>query len=125
MPIDWSGFAFGKGQPRLVDRIQQKKALADREAICRAAVNRRDQWRCFWPGCQVKATEKHHIVSRSARGKTIWHTADILSACPAHHRYFKAGLVRVMGNPDEGPVKVILTQMGIDAKITLPKRKTP
>lgn len=122
MAIDYTGFALPKGQPRIVDRIQRKAELAAEERACRKAVDARDQRRCFYPGCKTSASEKHHIVPSSVRGQRRWRTDDILSACPVHHRYFKAGLIRVEGNPDKGPVKVFLTKLGVDAGLHLAGR---
>ncbi len=121
MAIDWSVLAFPKGQTRLVAKIEKARTAAQEERDCRANVDARDGRRCFWPGCQKKAGEKHHILSRSVRGKTQWVTSDILSACSTHHGYFKAGLIRVEGNPDKASVKVFLTALGIAAKIKLPR----
>ncbi len=121
MGIDYTGFLFGKGQPRVVAKIEKARTTAKEERECRANVDARDGRRCFWPGCQKKAGEKHHILSRSVRGKTQWVTSDILSACATHHGYFKAGLIRVEGNPDVARVKVFLTALGTAAKIKLPR----
>lgn len=122
MAIDYDGFLFGKGTPHVTEKIKKARALAKEEADCRAAVDKRDGRKCFFPGCKRTAGEKHHIVSRSVRGKTEWRTDGILSSCTEHHRYFKAGLIRVEGNPDKGRVKVFLTKLGEEAKISIPKR---
>lgn len=119
MSIDYSQLAFPKGQPRIVDRIQRKADLKAEEMACRKAVDLRDKRKCFYPRCKAVASDKHHIVPSSVRGQRRWRTDDILSACAEHHRYFKAGLIRVEGNPDTGPVKVFLTQMGIEAGLKL------
>jgi len=116
-------FAFPKGQPRQAAKIKKASELAKEERACRAAVDARDKRQCFFPQCRCGATEKHHIMSRSVRGKTIWRTDDILSACHKHHGWFKAGLIRVEGNPDVAPVVVLLTKTGQDAGILVPQRK--
>jgi hypothetical protein len=119
MGIDYEGFGFPKAQPRIVDRIQRKADLKAEEVACRKAVDLRDKRRCFYPRCKAVASEKHHIVSSSVRGQRRWRSDDIVSACAEHHRYFKAGLIRVEGNPDTGPVKVFLTKLGQDAGLHL------
>lgn len=116
-------FAFPKGEPRQVAKIKKASDLAKEERECRAKVDARDKRRCFFPSCRSAATEKHHIVARSVRGKTVWRTDDILSACNKHHKWFKAGLIRVEGNPDVAPVKVFLTTLGEKAGIRVPERK--
>lgn len=121
--IDYTGFAFPKGTPRVVTRLEKKRDLAAEERACRKAVDTRDGRRCFFPRCRTSASEKHHIRPSSVRGKRVWITSDILSACPDHHRLFKAGLIRVEGNPDHGPVRVVLTKLGEEAGIKVPARR--
>lgn len=123
MAIDYSMLAFPKGKPRIVEKLEKKQALTREERDCRAKVDARDKHQCFFPNCRKHAGEKHHIVARSARGKTVWRTNDILSACTKHHRFFKAGLILVEGNPDRGPVQVRLTTLGQQAGIRIPRRK--
>ena len=120
--IDYSGFQFGKGQPRIVAKLQKRSVLAAEERACRAAVDARDGRRCFWPTCQKPAGEKHHLVARSVRGKTEWRSDGIVSACSEHHRLFKAGLIYTTGNPDRGRVSVHLTALGQQAGIRVPRR---
>ena len=122
--IDYSGLKFPKGTPRVVSKLEQQRDAKAEERVCRLKVDARDKHRCFFPGCKVRASEKHHIRQSSVRGKRVWRTDDILSACAAHHRYFKAGLIRVEGNPDHGPVKVFLTALGEQAWIRIPAGKT-
>lgn len=108
-------------KPRAVEKIEEQRIQKAQERACRIAVDKRDKHRCFFPGCKVRAGEKHHIVASSVRGKRIWQTDDILSACGTHHSWFKAGLIRTIGNPDDGPVQVYLTKLGRQAKIRMPK----
>lgn len=124
MAIDYTGFGFPKGTPRVVEQITKHREADAEERACRVKVDKRDGRRCFFPNCKTPATEKHHIVSSSVRGVRIWQTSDILSACAEHHRWFKAGLIRVTGNPDGRPVTVHLTKLGGDAKLLIPKRKS-
>ena len=112
----------GKGVPRILMKLEKRRARAVDERSCRLAVDRRDHRRCFFPTCKVYAGEKHHIRSSSTRGVRIWITSDILSSCGDHHRWFKAGLIRVVGNPDHGPVTVHLTTLGQKAKLRIPAR---
>jgi hypothetical protein len=115
-----TGLLHPKGAPRFVEQIDKKRAVAKEERDCRAKVDARDKRRCFFPCCKAYANEKHHITSRSVRGKTIWCSDDILSACTEHHRMFKAGLIWTKGNPDRGPVKVFATALGKAAGIRIP-----
>jgi hypothetical protein len=113
------GVPVPKPIPRVIDRIGQKRALAAQERACRALVDARDQRRCFFPSCGTYASDKHHIQARSLGGK--WQSFNILSACNQHHRYFKSGLIRVVGNPDCGRVKVRLTALGLSSGLHLPR----
>jgi hypothetical protein len=115
--------AVPKGQPLVVTKLERQRAAQAAERACREAVDKRDGRKCFFPGRPHPASDKHHIVPSSVRGKRIWITSDILSACAEHHRWFKAGLIRVEGNPDKGPVSVLLTKLGEEAGIRIPKRK--
>lgn len=115
---------FPKGKPRQIEKIEKQADLAKQERMCRAAVDRRDKRVCFFPRCRKTATEKHHITSRSVRGKLVWHTDDILSACQLHHSWFKAGLITVSGNPDKGPVTVQRTTLGEAGNVRIPTRRT-
>ena len=118
--IDYSILSLPKGVPRVVDRIQKKRELEKQTRDCRRAVDARDHRRCFFPGCRAFAGSKHHILARSLQGR--WHTRNILSACEPHHRYFKAGLITVVGNPDRGPVRVTVTSLGHAAGLRVPRR---
>lgn len=113
------GVPAPKGRPRVLDRVEQKRALEKQERDCRRVVDARDHRQCFFPTCRAFAGHKHHIQPRSLGGR--WQTFNILSACQAHHRWFKAGLIRVCGNPDDGPVTVQLTTLGKDSGLTIPK----
>ena len=120
MAIDYSVLPLSKGVPRVVDRIQKKRDLAQQERDCRRAVDARDHRRCFWPRCRAYAMSTHHVIARSLLGR--WRSENILSACEPHHRYFKAGLITVIGNPDHGPVRVKLTSLGKAAGLRVPRR---
>lgn len=115
------GVAVPKPIPRVLDRVEQKRAMAQQERDCRRAVDARDHRGCFFPTCRAFADEKHHVQARSLGG--TWQTANILSACAMHHRWFKAGLIRVVGNPDDGPVTVKPTDLGRRLKVKIPTRK--
>lgn len=108
---------------RVVEKIDRQRVKDREEEACRAKVDARDGRRCFFPNCRLVASDKHHIVSSSVRGKRIWRTNDILSACRKHHGWFKAGLITTKGNPDRGPVAVFLTELGAKAGIRIPQRK--
>lgn len=109
-----------KHRARVLVKADAKRDAAKAERECRAAVDRRDKRRCFFPRCRAHAGEKHHIQSSSTRGKRVWRTEDILSACTPHHALFKAGLIRVAGNPDRGPVVVTATALGAAEGIVIP-----
>lgn len=115
---------FPKHRPRVLVKADAKRDAAKEERECRAAVDRRDGRRCFFPRCKKRAAEKHHIQSSSTRGTRVWRTEDILSACHAHHALFKAGLIRVEGNPDHAPVRVLATALGVAEGIVVPERTT-
>jgi hypothetical protein len=120
MAIDYSLFRFSKGQPRVLGKMLRERVADKAERECRAKVDARDGRQCFFPRCRIKASDKHHIVARSLGGK--WTTGNIASACRRHHDWFKAGLIRVEGNPNRGPLTVVLTKLGEDAKIRIPSR---
>jgi hypothetical protein len=109
--------------PRVVAKRDRKLDLAAEERAARKAVDARDHHRCFFPRCRAYAGEKHHVTARSVRGKTIWRTDDLLSACSVHHGWFKAQLIRVKGNPDRGPVTVQLTVLGRKSGIRVPTQE--
>jgi 5-methylcytosine-specific restriction endonuclease McrA len=123
MAIDYTEFLFGKGQPRAAAKLEKDRKRESDEDRARKALKIRDKGRCFFPGCKRPATEVHHILPRSVRGKTVWQTDDLLSACSIHHKWFKAQLITVDGNPDKGPVRVTLTTLGKEAKIQILKNK--
>ena len=106
-------------------KLEKKRELAAEERACRQKVDARDKRRCFFPGCKKHAGEKHHILASSVRGRRIWRSDDILSSCTEHHRWFKAGLIEVAGNPDRGPVKVLRTALGKAEGIQIPTQITP
>lgn len=118
----YHGIAVPKGPPRIVTQLAKKAALAKEERRVRKLVDQRDHRRCFWPTCKRRASEKHHVIARSVRGKTVWRTDDLLSACNFHHSFFKAGLIQVLGNPDHGPVQVVRTALGREQGIRVPHR---
>jgi 5-methylcytosine-specific restriction endonuclease McrA len=99
MAIDYSVFAIPKGRPRVVDRIQKKRDLAQQERDCRAAVKRRDKGRCVVPGCKEASVHLHHITYRSKGGK--WRTGNIASLCVKHHQMVHAALIQISGDADE------------------------
>lgn len=99
MPIDYSQFAIPKGTPRIVDRIQKKKDLAQQERDCRAAVRKRDKGKCVVPGCKEAAPHMHHITYRSRGGK--WRSGNIASLCVKHHQMVHAALIQITGDADE------------------------
>jgi hypothetical protein len=111
---------FSKGTPRVVVQRDRAKVADKAERECRAKVDARDGRQCFFPGCRKHASDKHHVLQRSLGGE--WTTKNILSACRRHHDWFKAGLIITKGNPDRGPVKVLLTDMGRAQKIRIPGR---
>lgn len=120
MPIDYSLFTFGKGKPQSVVKLEQQRAAKTQEAKVRQKVNARDKHRCFWSKCLETAFHKHHKVYRSHGGK--WETENIVSGCNLHHKWVHDGLIRLIGNPDKGPLEIELTALGKVAKIRVPKR---
>ena len=118
MAIDYTGFLFGKGMPREVERLKKQRAEKATELRVRRKVNARDKHRCFFPKCQEQAFHKHHKVYRSQGGK--WETENIVSGCSLHHRWVHKGLIRLVGNPDTPPLAIELTTLGRAAKIRVP-----
>ncbi len=85
--IDWTGFAFGKKQPRVLDRIDQKAALAKQERGCRVCGKpcRRGQPTCS-KGCGYKARKEktrpaHRCPICSAEFYPIRHLATWSKYC--------------------------------------------
>jgi hypothetical protein len=118
--IDYSVLKFGKGTPRAVAKMEKDRAAEAKEQKCRDKVNASDGHRCFFPGCRTRSSDKHHVRPRSLLG--AWVSSNILSACRRHHDWFKAGLIRVEGNPDRRPVRVGLTGLGAQAGLRVPAR---
>ena len=92
------GQAVPKHRPRVLDRMEQKRALAAQERACRKAVKQRDKGRCVVPGCKKVSAHLHHLVFRSQGGK--WQTANIVSLCVEHHQFVHARLLTITGNAD-------------------------
>ncbi len=99
MSMDTSQLMFPKGQPRVLDRIAQKHALAAAERLCRKVVKARDKGRCRVTGCKDASTEMHHIVYRSHGGKHI--SSNCVSLCTLHHKFVHAGLLTITGDADK------------------------
>jgi hypothetical protein len=89
---------IGKGTPRVIDRLQQKRDLAAQERACRLAVQARDQGRCVVPRCRRRSAHLHHIRYRSLGGR--WTTANVCSLCPTHHQLVHAARLVIAGNAD-------------------------
>jgi hypothetical protein len=96
--IDYSQFAFAKGIPRVLDRIEKKRDLAAQERACRLAVSKRDKGRCVVPGCREASQHLHHILFRSRGGK--WRSGNVCSLCITHHQMLHAGLIQISGDAD-------------------------
>lgn len=98
MGIDYTGFTFGKGTPRVIDRIAQKASVAKQERDCRLAVKARDKGRCRVPSCKATSVHLHHVTFRSQGGK--WQSCNIVSLCVQHHQFVHAGLLSISGDAD-------------------------
>jgi hypothetical protein len=107
-----------KPRPTVLTRADKKLAREQRLRDCYKAVDARDQRKCFFPKCRRYADEHHHVQPRSL-GR-LDETFNVISACCIHHAYFKAGLIRVEGNPDVAPVTVHLTELGAREGLRLP-----
>lgn len=90
--------AVPKHQPRVLDRIEQKQALAKQERECRKAVKARDKGRCVVPACKKASVNLHHITFRSQGGK--WVTSNVASLCVFHHQLVHARLLTIAGDAD-------------------------
>ncbi len=118
--IEYRGFKFAKGEPRIVSKMAKATLKRQTERACRKAVDRRDSRRCAVPRCRKFASEKHHILPRSRGG--VWLSDNIISLCTKHHQWLTAGLLRTTGNPDvQDDLRVYVTALGHDAGITIPK----
>lgn len=90
--IDTSGLMFPKGQPRVVDRIAQKAALAKQERECRAAVDRKVPLspiqcagcgRVFQPVKTASTRPRNTFCSRQCSMRTVGlRGLKIRPACP-------------------------------------------
>lgn len=119
--IQWHKLKHAKGLPRIMLQMAKATIAQAQERKVRAQVYARDRRRCFFPGCRRAATELHHIEPSSLRGRRVWQTEDLLSACRQHHAFFKSGLIRVTGNPDRKTLKVHVTTLGRQAGLRIPK----
>ena len=97
--MDTSGLAFPKGQPRIIDRITKKHALAAQERLCRAEVKQRDKGRCRVPNCKQSSAHLHHIVFRSQGGR--WQACNIVSLCVLHHQLVHGGVLSISGDANK------------------------
>jgi hypothetical protein len=120
MPIEWHRLKYSKGTPRVVAKLWADRLAQVVEEECRARVNRRDGYRCFFPQCKRRVSDRHHVRPRSLGGR--WISRNILSSCRLHHDWFKAQLIRISGNPDRKTVRVHLTPLGKEAGIRVPSR---
>ncbi len=96
--ISYEGFAFPKGKPRVLDRIEKKQALGKAERACRTAVLARDRGHCRIPQCRRKAVHLHHLIYRAQGG--TWQTRNIVSLCVLCHQLIHGGLLTVTGSGD-------------------------
>ncbi len=87
--IDYTGFVFGKGTPRVLDRIEKKQALGKAERACRKAVQARDRGHCRIPACRRKAVHLHHLIYRAHGG--TWQPDNIVSLCVPCHQLVHGG----------------------------------
>lgn len=106
---------------RIVSELDKDRTEKAQERKTRKHVDRRDQRQCFWPGCKVYATDKHHQIPRSKGGQ--WTPENIISGCRRHHDWFKAQLIRVYGNAEKKTLTIELTDLGKKAKIRLPRKE--
>jgi len=90
---------ISKGTPRVLDRIQQKRRLAQQERACQLAVRARDKGRCVVPGCRDAAKHLHHIHARSLGGK--WTSANVCSLCVKHHQLVHGRVIAIEGDADQ------------------------
>lgn len=92
------GLGFPKRQPRMKDRVEQKRDLAQQERDCRKAVKARDKGHCVVPFCKERAVHLHHVTYRSKGGK--WRSGNVCSLCLFHHQAVHAGKISIAGDAD-------------------------
>lgn len=103
MAIDYSESAIPKPTPRVVDRIERKRALGIQERACRKHVHRRDEGRCR--ACGRRGAHMHHLARRSLGGK--WVPSNVCLTCVPCHQFEHAALLSIRGNPEPGELLTI------------------
>ena len=105
MAIDYTGFLYGKGQPRVIERhtkrVDAEKAL--KEAY--AEVDARDAGRCWVTGKRTESNsvdprrrrEHHHLVARSRDRALIAEPSNIITVTAEAHDLIERGWLVVEG----------------------------
>lgn len=96
MSIDYSQFAIPKGTPRILDRIEKKRAMEKQERDCRRTVRARDKGKCRV--CGRPAQHMHHLERRSLGGK--WTPRNVVHLCRICHQFEHAALLHISGDPE-------------------------
>ncbi len=105
-------FAFPKGTPRIVDRLERTRDDAAEERRVKAEVRARDGGRCQVPGCKSGRVEVHHIVKRSRSKALKFEASNLVCLCAGpgsrqHHQLADAGLITFSGRPGTASFQVI------------------
>lgn len=90
-PIDYSGFAFAKGTPRVITKRQQKLEAERQLKQARAFVKARDKGKCKC--CGKPGAEVHHLRYRSLGGEHD--TNNLALLCKTCHEDIHAHLIQV------------------------------
>ena len=122
MSVDYSGFAFPKGQPRVLARHRKR---VDAEAALRQAyadVDLRDGGFYWVTGRYTQSgavdprvrREHHHLVSRSrSRGRRA-DVHNIITCTAEAHALIEAGLIHVQGT--DARKRLVFTWNGVAPK---------
>ena len=113
MAIDYTGFLYGKGQPRAIERhtkrVDAEKAL--KEAY--AEVDKRDGGRCRVTGKRTepghvdprRRREHHHLIPRSRDKGLVADSANIVTVTAEAHALIESGWLVSEGLNAEGVVR--------------------
>jgi len=104
MAIDYSHFAFAKGQPRVLAERAQKNAEEREWERTKAAVDARDKRVCQVTGTKLvsgavdpwQRLERHHLEYRSKNKGRRWTEWNVWSVSAAVHQLIHGGALQVL-----------------------------
>ncbi len=109
MAIDYTGFAFGKDRPAVLERQDRRKEEAREDVELRAAARERDHHRCRCCGHLVtayavdpaKRAEVNHIRPRSLAKNLKRQLSNLLTVCAICHAKITAHEITLVGSTAE------------------------